>query len=211
MTAKVVATASAVNASTAGLADYDCQRWHAVAVTTIGDRIEEAREARGWSQRELARQSGMAEAAVGVIVTRFKKNPNADIELGTLKAIAAAAGVNLLWMIEGVGPRDVAPDGYQVVYDDRYPNRETALRPLEKDLRPRTPPRVRSAVFNSYRDLTVLEWTRWILAEDERVRFEEEHPAEVAAKLVTAETAKGAETQGPPPKKDPSGRAKPKK
>lgn len=154
----------------------------------------------------------MAEAAVGVTVNRFKKNPNADIELGTLKAIATAAGVNLLWLIEGAGPRDLAevPDSYQVVYDVRYPNLHKALtRPPIETMDPRTVRRAVSRTNASNTDLTVEQWLRWIINEDENVRLGLTDEGNVPGSEIAAIKAKGeAEhpTLGPAPAKWPGGK-----
>ena len=173
------------------------------------ERVRAVMKERGIrSVRELGRLAGLGEEYTVKLVARgLSRAGSANV----LK-IADALNVNYRWLVTGEGERDLppAPPETVVVYDARYPNLEKALRPIEHDLHPRIPPHARSAAFNSYRDLSVLEWTRWLLREDERMRFEEAHPAEVAAKLVTAETAKGAEKLGPPPAKDPSGRAKKK-
>lgn len=210
MTASLVATAQAVNLRAVSAADGDCSRCHHQDVTTIGDRIEEAREKKGWSQRELARQAGKNESEIGVLVRRLTGDSPGDVQLGTLRKIADACEVSLWWLISGEGPRDAS--GYAVVYDARYPNLEKALAPLIPDLRPKTPARIRSTTFASYRDLSVLEWTRHILAEDERVRFEEEHgaPEGSITKEILEQGAKDHPDLPPPPAKWPGGR-RPKK
>lgn len=161
--------------------------------------------------RSLARKAGLpSETHVGLIVER-----GAARTAGTVLAkIAEAGGVRLDWLIKGEEPRDLpaVPAGYQVVYDTRYPNLEKALAPLEAELRPKTPPRIRSTTFASYRDLSVIEWTRHILAEDERVRWEEEHgaPEGSITQEILEQGAKDHPELRPPPAKWPGGK-KPKK
>lgn len=110
MTATVVATAAAVNQAAPCAADYSCRRWYHPEVATIGDRIEQARVLRGYGQRELARLAKQPETSLGVTIKRFREDPNHDVHINALRAYAAALGVNLLWLIDGTGPRD-AGDG----------------------------------------------------------------------------------------------------
>lgn len=57
-------------------------------------------------QRELARMAKLAPSHIGTILTRLRKNPDADIEGDTLSAIAEAAEVNETWLASGRLPRD---------------------------------------------------------------------------------------------------------
>lgn len=170
------------------------------------ERVREVLRERGFSLRELGRRAGLGEEYTVKLVGRgLSRAGSANV----LK-LADALGVHYRWLVAGEGPRDVARagEGYQVVYDERYPNRETALRPIERDLHPKTAARVRSTSFASNRDLSVLEWTKHILAEDERVRFEDEHPMEHAREVTRAEDVAGARDPKlrPMPAKWPGGR-----
>lgn len=162
---------------------------------TLGENLKARRKELGLTQPEVEAASGIAQSNI----SRIERGeiPNPGIETLTALALALKTDVDALRAGES---------GYRVVYDDRYPNRERALAPLVGELHPKTPPRVRSVALNSTRDLTVIEWTRQILAENDRVLFEEAHPAAAAAQLVTAETAPGADKLGPPPAKWPGGK-----
>lgn len=168
-------------------------------------------EARGIrSVRELGRLAELGEEYTVKLVARGLSRAGST---NVLK-IADALGVNYRWLVTGEGERDLPPTPPQttVVYDARYPNLEKALAPLEAELRPKTPPRIRSTTFASYRDLSVIEWTRHILAEDERVRWEEEHgaPEGSITKEILEQGAKDHPELRPPPAKWPGGK-KPKK
>lgn len=87
----------------------DDKRCHAVyirPVSTVGERIAEVLKALDISARELDRRSGLAEGHVSLTVARLRKNPNASVELPTLKAIAQGAKVSEAWLINGVGTPD---------------------------------------------------------------------------------------------------------
>lgn len=178
-------------------------RW----VDPIAERVQWLVDHRAeGNARALARKAGLpSETHVGLILER-----GAARTAGTVLAkIAEAGGVRLDWLIKGEEPRDVvASPERTVVYDARYPNLEKALGPLIAELRPKTPARIRSTTFASNRDLTVIEWTRHILAEDERVRWEEEHgaPEGSITKEILEQGAKDRPDLPPPPAKWPGGR-----
>ncbi|HHZ56505.1 XRE family transcriptional regulator [Xanthomonas vasicola] len=70
--------------------------------TTIGDRIREARKARGLSRPDLAKLSGIKYPTLAGI-------ENND-QTGTtqLPELAEALGVNVRWLQSGMGPRDAS-------------------------------------------------------------------------------------------------------
>ena len=74
-----------------------------VALVSVKERVQEVLRRTGWSQRELARQAGLAGSHVSLILTNLGDNVRVD----TLRAIAKAARVSESWMITGSG----TPDG----------------------------------------------------------------------------------------------------
>lgn len=69
--------------------DYD-----AVKLQWAGQRIAEARKARGWSQAELGKRMGLAQTQI----SRIERNPDSST-LRTLKKVAAALGVDVRGLI----------------------------------------------------------------------------------------------------------------
>jgi transcriptional regulator with XRE-family HTH domain len=57
----------------------------------IGERLKELRKAKGFSQMELARQSGLSLS----IITQLEQGLTADPKLSTLKGLAEALGCTL--------------------------------------------------------------------------------------------------------------------
>lgn len=79
-------------------------------VENLRDRVRLVLERTGWSQRELARQAGLAGSHISLIMTRLGENVRPE----TLRAIAAAAKVSEAWLITGRGSPDDAPEGGDV-------------------------------------------------------------------------------------------------
>lgn len=75
-------------------------------MSTVGDRIEQARQSRGISRRELDRRAGLAEGHVSIIVNRYRRNPNTATEMPTLEAIAKGLQVSKRWLAFGQGGPD---------------------------------------------------------------------------------------------------------
>ena len=75
-------------------------------VKSVADRILWILAQRNISQRELARKAGLRDAHIGVIVSRSRKNPEANIENDTLAAIARGGDVSLRWLATGEGSPD---------------------------------------------------------------------------------------------------------
>lgn len=105
MTTHVVATTNVVNeeGGNAGCCLY------VRSVETLGDRLEGLVKEQGVSQREFGRRAGLDERHVGVIIGRFKKNPEASLDSPTLFALARAGNVRPEWLSTGQEPR--RPDG----------------------------------------------------------------------------------------------------
>lgn len=78
-----------------------------LAVSTIADRLEEVLKVRGLGSNELSRLANVSEGFVSHVITKSKKNPNADINGAKAVLIAKAAKVNLEWLLTGEGPRDL--------------------------------------------------------------------------------------------------------
>lgn len=80
------------------------------AVQTLAQRIQWILTELRISQRELSRRAGLAEVHVGQILRRLENNHDAQVEVGTLNAIADAARVSRAWLISGSGtPSDQPP------------------------------------------------------------------------------------------------------
>ena len=67
-------------------------------MSTLGERIKEARRAKGWSQGMLAREIGSTTAAV----SRWEVNNRVPYATH-IYAIASATGVNYRWLNSGEG------------------------------------------------------------------------------------------------------------
>ncbi len=65
-------------------------------MTTIGERLRRARERRVWSQADLAREAGVTKLAILRI-----ENGQAQPRPSTLRALAAALGVEPAWLRYG--------------------------------------------------------------------------------------------------------------
>jgi transcriptional regulator with XRE-family HTH domain len=68
----------------------------APAMTPISIRLEELRNAKGWSQAELARRSGVPQSTI----SRIEAGKTNSIELSNLERLASALGVNAAVLIE---------------------------------------------------------------------------------------------------------------
>jgi transcriptional regulator with XRE-family HTH domain len=70
-------------------------------MTAIYLRIEELRNAKGWSQAELARRSGVPQPTI----SRLEARKSNSIDLVNLERLADALGVNAAVLIEHERPR----------------------------------------------------------------------------------------------------------
>lgn len=68
---------------------------------TLRNRIQQILDANKWSQRELARHAGLAEAHVGQILRRLAENESGSASTETLRKIANAANVSIQWLLTG--------------------------------------------------------------------------------------------------------------
>ena len=72
-------------------------------VNTIATRLKQAREARGWSQEQLAAEAGVSQGTIGNIESGARKRPR------DILRIVAAAGVSPEWLQDGTGLPEEAP------------------------------------------------------------------------------------------------------
>ena len=76
----------------------------------LGERLKQARERKGWSQRELARQAGVRHA----IISELETGKKTDTVSGILKRLARVLGVSVDYLIgtfeeEDEGEEAIAP------------------------------------------------------------------------------------------------------
>ncbi len=64
----------------------------------LAERIRKVAEDSGLSQRAFSLKAGLGETHVNTILQRLKANPEAEVEQGTLVAIAKAGGVTVAWL-----------------------------------------------------------------------------------------------------------------
>ncbi len=70
------------------------------APENLGERLRLRREAHGWSQDELARRAGLAQAQVSMLEAGKRANPSAAV----LAALADALGCSMEDLLRGAGP-----------------------------------------------------------------------------------------------------------
>jgi transcriptional regulator with XRE-family HTH domain len=70
---------------------------------TIAERMKELREARGWSQEQLAEKAGVTQGTIGNIESGLRKQPR------QLLALAKALDVEPDWLQSGQGPMRLHP------------------------------------------------------------------------------------------------------
>lgn len=93
---------------------------------SIGDRIEQVQQRLGISYREWARRAGLGETQISVMVRRYRENPDREVTVPTLKAIASAVGVSLQWLLTGAG----TPDSL----DSDEPSRTESSEPIAENI-----------------------------------------------------------------------------
>lgn len=92
----------------------------------LRERLELLVERAG-GQRELSRRAGLKdERHVGIILSRLRKNPSADIERETLTAIAMGGRVSVAWLAGGEG----SPDSL----DSDEPSRTESSEPIAENV-----------------------------------------------------------------------------
>ena len=78
--------------------------WFDAETATFGDRVAGAREALGWSQKELADRLGVK----GKTVKQWE-NDSAEPRANKLQMLAGMLGVSMRWLLSGEGPGIEAP------------------------------------------------------------------------------------------------------
>ena len=87
----------------------------------LQERIEWVLEHRAEVVKNKSQWALKAGLARQHVVKLIERNVEDGVEVGTLRKLAAAAGVSSAWLIEGVGAPDDTPPA-----SDRYPNRAAA-------------------------------------------------------------------------------------
>jgi hypothetical protein len=98
-TPSVVVTSHDVNTTLATTVDVG----HRPRVPSVADRIQWVIDHLNISARELSRRAGLQETQVGVVIARYRRNPNAEVTVPVLNAIAKGGGVSAAWLITGRG------------------------------------------------------------------------------------------------------------
>ncbi|SIN81161.1 helix-turn-helix domain-containing protein [Vannielia litorea] len=78
--------------------------WFDAETATFGDRVAGAREAMGWSQKQLAERLGVKAKTV-----RQWENDSAEPRANKLQMLAGMLGVSMRWLLSGEGPGIEAP------------------------------------------------------------------------------------------------------
>jgi hypothetical protein len=104
-------------------------------VSSLRERLEQARGELKWSMREMSRQAGLtSETHYQLIVRRLAAGSSADVELDTVTKLASALerhGYSPEWVLHGRGsPKSQSAPARVTEYTARYPNREAAIRQL---------------------------------------------------------------------------------
>lgn len=88
-------------------------------MSTLEERILWILAKRNWTQRELARRAGLSGGAIGVLMTRLRREPGKTIDTATAVGIAKAARVSLAWLTSGIGEPEAPESGpvYRVLRD----------------------------------------------------------------------------------------------
>jgi len=94
----------------------------ALGERAIAVRLNQLREERGWSEREMARQLGVNANTLRPYL--HDRTPKAN----QLARFARVLGVNLEWLATGTGPRERTPIESETLFLDRGLMREVIMR-----------------------------------------------------------------------------------
>jgi len=82
----------------------------------VAARIEQRLNELQMGARQVARHAQIGESTIGQFLRRSRQDPNADISMHTLEAIARATHTSLLWLLTGHGsPEEVFIPGVREV------------------------------------------------------------------------------------------------
>lgn len=96
----------AINVVKAAADDIRSQRVHDLAVDRLSDRLRWILMQRGFKQRQLGVDAGLAASFISAYFTRAKIDPDASMSADNLAAIAKAARVSHRWLSTGEGSPD---------------------------------------------------------------------------------------------------------
>ena len=128
----------------------------------LGERIREARAAKGLSQRELAVKAGVSAGQIGHLEKGSRDNPERE----TSVAIAAALEVGVEWLLTGNNPR--VPHEDLVDAGDPYPARAAAITRMRGLVSEQAIATVRAD--HNLGTLTEAEWVEELLRADRLAR-----------------------------------------
>lgn len=125
-----------------------------LAVPTVGERVKEAREARGLGNNELDRLIG-CEVGYSSRLESTDRQPRSD----TLLLLAKVLRVRMEWLADGTLPRDLPPRETTTDPDERYPNRGEAEKIARIDgYSEDAIAEVKNVRLKSESDLPITEW-----------------------------------------------------
>lgn len=97
---------------------------HPALVDGMRERMQRVLEEKGWSQRRWAREAGIAETHVRLIMERLRNEPERPtVELWVVARLADVAGYSLDWLAYGRG----SPQAAEYEDDPVYPSRAHAI------------------------------------------------------------------------------------
>lgn len=97
---------------------------------TVGQRIVEARKAKGWSRRDLVASSGIPYSTLAGLEVGDQKSSTA------IPALASALDVHALWLAENHGPKSFSGGSQNARFDDVTMAQAVELLYLMADARP---------------------------------------------------------------------------
>jgi transcriptional regulator with XRE-family HTH domain len=173
--------------------------------TEWSERLAEAMDARGLSGGELGRRAGFTAQYVNSLRSGER---GARIPLDTARKLAAALGVSVDWLMEGIGPRerlsDVFPVGSQVAIDS-YPGRAEAIALLSGVAEPEVLAALRAAAPAGGKDPGREWWiayARTLTQELRRIQDDPVFGGEARASGAMGEVRAGERERPEPPKSE---------
>ncbi len=136
------------------------------ARVSLGERMKEARGAKGLSQHALARAAKVSQAHISNVENGKRDTLGSDL----VAPVAEALGVSLEWLLTGEGPRERRDDApaRTVELDDPYPTRADAIARMKGAVSDEAIATVRGV--QNLGGLTVQEWVDELLRADRLAR-----------------------------------------